>query len=340
MGHGGSEHAGRLARAAPAAYAGRVSRSNGRPALLPALLLLLVSGAAVLAATAACGSFDATAAPPAEGDASIDGQALDAAGADAAAADGAVDAGATGCRGAFMTPRTISTVDSGIGKSLRSVRGVTNGTFLISYDTSPDDDMATAKLPATGFELVAPDALSALNGPSDESAPTAPSDLNFVLFVSDRAPAADGGTALFISEFAGTAFKAPEILTVGGVDPLAGGKISNPYLVDNRVYFDVDNRLQSGELFKTARKVSSVGGLLGLATGTHPVVSKDQNEIFFAIGAGIQFASRPTGLAFKEVLVIPDTIGDYPTWISDDSCHLYAIHNNAGAELRVFDRAR
>ena len=220
------------------------------------------------------------------------------------------------------------------------MRGVANGTFLLSYDTSPDDDMATAKIPPSGdLALIAPDELSALNGSYDETAPTAPSDLSFVVFASNRPPVLDGGAGLWISEFGG-GFNTPALLTVADLEPPVIAKINNPYLVDNRLFFDVDNTLQSGELVKVTKRVSLVVNVPGLATGTHPVVTKDQNEIFFAGGTGIQRATRAGGPQFAEQGAVDGTVGgDYPTWISDDGCHLYTIHKNAGTELRVFDRA-
>ena len=295
----------------------------------------------VVAGAAACGSFDSADSPAASGDASTEAQSDGAVG-DGLALDGAAarDAGDPGCRGAFQPPRTISTVDSGIGGSLRSVRGVANGTFLISYDTSPDDDMATANLPATGLALLSTDALSALNTPSDETSPTAPNDLKFVVFVSTRSPVPDGGTGLWISEFSGAGFGAPAALSVGGIDAAAVTQINNPYLVDKRLFFDVDGNLQSGELIRLTKRVQAVVSIPGLGNGTHPVVTTDEKEIFFAVGAGIQRATRPSGAAFMEQGIIDGTLGDFPTWVSDDSCQLYAIHDTgSGYELRVFDRA-
>ena len=291
----------------------------------------------------ACGSFDATDTPAVVGDASPEAASSDGSpGTDGADADGpTLDAG---CRGAFQAPRTISTLDSGIGTSLRSVRGVANGTFLISYDTSPDDNMATAMLTPAGLTLATPNPFNALNGSLEETTPTGPSDLSFVVFASDRSSPPDGGPGilrLWITEFSSTAFGAPEYLAVAGAEPTSGPSINNPYLVGNLIYFDVQNVVGSGELVKATRNVVSVGVVPGVNNGSHPVVTKEQGELFTQIGAGILLSSRPPGATFSSQGILAGSTGDYPTWISDDACQLYAIHSGTGGrELRVYDRAR
>lgn len=322
------------------AYAERVSRSRRYHRVI-LLSLPLLAAALGVAVGSACGTFDASDAPAAAGE----GGAAEAApgdasgGADGPALDADPDAAPTGCQGGFKAP-VVVTLGSGLGASLRSVRGTPSGTFLVSYDTSPDDDMATATLTGSVLTLSNSNPLGALNTPKDETSPTATDDLNLVVFASTR-EAPDAGPPLFwITEFSGAGgYGAAALLPVAGIDASAGQALNNPYLVGSRIFFDVDNELRFGDLVKVTKKVLSSNAIPGAGTGTHPVVTRDQHELYYQTGAGIQRATRGVLPAYTVQDLVIGSSGAYPTWISDDACHLYAIRTTgSGRELVVFDR--
>ena len=330
----------RLAPSEHAVYDRAVSRRRGALALS---LLLLVPGVAVAtAAMSACGSFGASGDPPAGGDdASPEGSAGEGStGADGGpTADGARSDAA--CSGAFGSARTIA-LGSGLGGSVRSVRGGPNGIFLVSWAASSDDDnMATATIQSGSLTLTAANTLGPLNLSSQENQPTGSADLGFVVFASNRA-VTDGAPAvslLWISDFDGTSYASAKYLPVSNV--ALGLSIANPYLVnDQQIFFDVQGQLRVGLLTRSNNTVPQIADVPGLGAGTHPVVTTDRREIFFQSATGVSFASRGDAKdQFKVQTPLLGSMGDYPTWISTDACHLYVLHATvSGRELQIYDR--
>lgn len=290
---------------------------------------------------AACASFDASAVPA---EASVEGGSLVDAAPNADGADLDAPLPTKRCRGAFQPPRTID-VDPGFFKQLRSVRGTANGVYLVSWDTSPDDNMGTAKLDATGLHLDPdPNRFAALNVSTDESTPTGPATLGYILFASDRAvPAvADGGkgpSRLFVSKATDNfAFATNvDVASVAAADP-----IRNPYQVDARVYFDVNGVVRAGDFTKASNSIAVVTDVGGLETGSNPVVTSDRLEIFYKVGVGVGLQSRSNqadSFATGGPIKLLASQGDYPTWVSDDACQLFVIHQGLDhKELLILDR--
>jgi hypothetical protein len=304
------------------------------------LVLSLVVGSLAVASfgLVACGSFASDDGPVASPDAAVDAASEATVPGEEAGAEAGAEAGpAPGCHGAFAGARTI-TIDPGFNGSLRSVRGTANGVFVVSWDTSPDDNMGTATIVSNSLTLVATNPFAPLNAPTDESAPTAPADLGFVLFTSNRAPGrfmSDAGpdlSLLFRAAFNGSFSSAVNVAVANLPQETS---INNPYLVGSRLYYDVAGTLRSGVVTD-----SDVLGGLAVAgikvTAAHPVVTKDEGEIFFSTGAGIQLAVRTGAVGFDVMSNVIGSTGDYPTWISDDACHLYVIRS--GTTLNVYDR--
>ncbi len=285
------------------------------------------------------------------GDASPDVTApiIDGPGGGDAAVDSATD---KRCRGAFESPQQYTLPKDRV----KSVRGTASGAFLVSWDSSPDDVMSTATLTGKTLDLVAPNPFGSLGGaPFDETSPTSTGNLNFVIFASNRAVLPDGGDGgtgtaqLWSTTFGAGGYGPAKYLGVEGFPasqpPIA---IGNPYLVGTTLYFDSSSTVSVGELDLADQKVTNVAVLVS-AEGTHPVVSSDKLEIFTGVGAGIQLASRgdpARGTPFKATGILAGSAADYPTWISDDACHLYAIRTSTLTdsavvqELWVYDRKR
>jgi len=306
-------------------------------------------GASILAAvavSAACGTFSAEEPPETDGGVGDAGSSapVDAAADGAAPSDGGSDSGGP-CRGAFAsTSRVIAT--GSFGSSIVSVRGTSPGKFLVSWDKSPDDTLASAELVGDVLELSSNNLVAALpqGAPVDDNHATAPRDLSYVLFASNRATLVDGGVAgifrLWISSFGAAGYPAPTYVEVGGgigiTDP-----VEQPYAVGNRVYFAAKLGIRVGTL-TTRRLTSDLVPGVGLATVSHPVVTEDELEIFVQNAEGVKHATRAAPAA--DFVLAPGAIGatgDYPTWITPDACQLWVVHETgSGREVQVFDRAK
>jgi hypothetical protein len=293
----------------------------------------------------ACTSTYAEAEGPAEAGVSAEAAASDALlGPDGASdASDRMDSGAS-CRGAFGSPVVLPyQVDRG---PLKSARGTANGVYLVSFGTSSGDEMATATVKGGILQATAANALGPINGPFDDTAPTAPKDLSFVVFASTRplsgADASDDVSSLWSATLVGGLIQSPTLLSAK-IGPVGSGAPANPYLAGSRVYFDSNAQLYVG----TLTSPGTLGNVSALAMGPsagaalHPVVTADELELFLQTGLGVSIASRAsTSSSFQPINTVLGQKGDYPTWISDDACHLYVIRTGIiDSELRIYDRA-
>lgn len=223
---------------------------------------------------------------------------------------------------------------------------------LSAIVTAGEGDLYLLRRESVDAPFGLPTSVAGANTTSTEAHGMLSADGLRIVFESDR-PGGSGGRDLWSAsrKDASSAFEdAAPISALNG--PLDDGE---PYLVGTRLYFSaMESEAGPSRIYVATASGSSFGArtvvALGDSTGDrHPVLSRDELEIFFSStraggkGSAIWTARRASvSEPFGEPHVVAelDADGDdYPTWLSPDGRRLYFVSERNGS-LDVFVATR